>query len=223
MHGYWVSFRDAVEHGARIGAALKVPGNTFVYSWPASYHYASDSQTVEASLPHFSDFVRQILEVDTPCPLAIVAHSMGTRLLLRFLIQQLATMPNTLNLISHVVFAAPDVDHDVFLQNMQTLANAPFRKTLYTARGDSALKLSELFNGNARAGLAPPIAIAHNLDTILVEGGPLADFGHAYYGEQSDMLDDLFLLFHYSAEPDGRRSPKPTTTNDGRAYWKIEL
>jgi esterase/lipase superfamily enzyme len=223
VHGYRVNFRDAVEHGARLGSSLKVPGNTYVYSWPATYQYMSDTQTVEASLPHFSDFINRICDNNKSLPLAIIAHSMGNRLLLRFLVQQFGIMPTSLNTISHTVFAAPDVDQDVFQQGMSALTKAPFRKTLYSARGDGALRLSELFNGNPRAGLAPPVVIADNLDTILVEGGPLVNLGHSYYADQTDILHDMFQLFHYSAAPACRRSTKQTATNDGLAYWKIEL
>lgn len=223
VHGFRVSFHDAVAHGARLGAALKVPGSTFVYSWPATSYYPADSQAVEASLPHFSEFVSRILQHTSPRPLAIVAHSMGNRLLLRFLVQQVLSASTTLSTIAHTVFAAPDVDHDVFQDCMQTLKHAPFRKTLYTARGDAALALSELIHDNPRAGLTPPVLVAENLDTILVEGGPLLSIGHAYYGDQSDILHDMFQLFHYSAKPATRRCPRQVTTIDGHSYWKIEL
>ena len=223
VHGFNVSFKAAVERGGRLGAALKVLGTTYVYSWPASINYLADEAAVEASLPYFSAFVNNSIQHSGSLPLMVVAHSMGNRLLLRYLLELVKADPAAAERISQIVFAAPDVDHEVFARAMHELRDAPFRKTLYAARGDAALKLSELGHGYARAGFAPPVVTADGLDTVLVEGGPVFNMGHAYYGDQSDLLHDLFQLFHFSAEPNGRRSPKPTITEDCRVYWKIDL
>jgi hypothetical protein len=223
VHGFNVDFTAAVQHGGRLGAELGVPGTTFVYSWPASSHYLSDSQAVEAALPYFKDFLAHIVDYIAPQPLAIVAHSMGNRLVLRHLVDSISANPAALSALTQVVFAAPDVDHDIFSQSMASLKNAPFHKTLYAARGDGALLTSEWLNGGPRAGLAPPVITIEGLDTILVEGGPLLNLGHAYYGDQSNVLHDLFVLLHYSSHPSGRRCLKQTATTDGRPYWKLEM
>ena len=59
IHGYNVSFEDAVRRAAQIGFDLKVPGITALYSWPSKgtpTGYAADSESIQVSehrLPSF--------------------------------------------------------------------------------------------------------------------------------------------------------------------------
>ena len=153
IHGYNTTFIDAVTQAARFGIDLKVPGTTFAYSWPSAGRptwYATDEGTIDASIPHLSDFVDLILTSERDVPLHILVHSMGSRVLLRYL-ESLATRPSA-GRLGHLIFAAPDVDHQVFVNSTPHFANLPETVTLYATDRDRRYRC--LNGGTLIRGLA---------------------------------------------------------------------
>lgn len=78
----------------------------------------------------------------------LIAHSMGNRILLDFLVNHPALMRN----IGQIIAAAPDVDEDQFMQHM--LADRSFGPpvTIYTSNRDQPLAASWRVHGRRRAG-----------------------------------------------------------------------
>lgn len=226
IHGYRVSFDDAVKQAATLGVDLKTPGATFLYSWPSAGRlasYAADEAAIEASLPYLDEFVRMLLAWSAEIPLSIIAHSMGNRAILRYLDGLANSQAAKEGRIDQLVFAAPDVDADVFKSSAQKTARLAERATLYVTRADLAVRASELLHGYARAGLAPPVTTADAFDTVMVEGFNLLDLGHGYFASAGPVMHDLFQLLHYRAAPRARAGVYEAATTDGRRYWKIRL
>jgi esterase/lipase superfamily enzyme len=86
----------------------------------------------------------------------IVAHSMGTMLALESLRQLYAHRGDAmLERTGAVIFAAPDIDMDVFTSSIQRIGPLAGKITIITAANDRALALSRrLAGGVARVGAA---------------------------------------------------------------------
>ena len=227
VHGFNVTFEAATLQAAHFGVDLKIPGATFAFSWPSAGRiggYLADEASIEASLPFFEEFVQQVLRHTDNVPLSIVVHSMGNRAVLRYLekaaIEQASLARGR---IQNLIFAAPDVDTDVFKNTIPKILSIPSRTTLYTTRGDGALQASAWMHKYHRAGLAPPVVTAPGLDTVLVEGFNLLDLGHGYYAAASAVLHDFFNLIHHNTEPRMRPGLESTETNEGDQFWKLAI
>ena len=63
IHGYNVSFNEAVLRAAQIGFDLKVEGITALYSWPSMgslFGYAADVTSVESSENFLKEFLTRV-------------------------------------------------------------------------------------------------------------------------------------------------------------------
>jgi esterase/lipase superfamily enzyme len=91
----------------------------------------------------------------------IVAHSMGTMLTLESLRQLYARHGDSVvGRIGSVVFAAPDIDMDVFSSAISRIGPLARKITVITATNDRALALSgRLAGGMTRVGAAEKAAI----------------------------------------------------------------
>jgi esterase/lipase superfamily enzyme/GNAT superfamily N-acetyltransferase len=228
VHGFNTSFDDAVSYAAQLGVDLKVSGLTFCYSWPSAAKgikwYGADGAALDASLPTLEEFIGIILRQTGDAPLSILVHSMGNRAVIRLLesIMQNPSLPFG-NRIRNLIFAAPDVDADVFRQSVPKILSCPRKTTLYVTPTDLALKSSKWIASYGRAGLSPPVITLPSMDTVQVEGFNLLDLAHSYYREAETVLHDLFVLFHFSTEPSGRRNILSAKTAEGHEYWRLPV
>jgi esterase/lipase superfamily enzyme len=141
VHGYNVSFENAVRRTAQIVYDLKFDGGVFLFSWPSHQRfldYFSDRETVDLAAEHLKDFVEKIVAETKATKIHFVAHSMGNMVLLRALSEIVGENPNLRPLIGEVISAAPDMDPGVFAQLTQKIKKAGANFTLYAAQSDKA-------------------------------------------------------------------------------------
>lgn len=224
IHGFNNTFSLACQQAAQLSADLKVRGRTFVYSWPSAgkwNRYSADETAIEASLSHFESFMT-ILAESTSGEIVVVAHSMGNRLITRYLESAAIRNDPALSRIGQVVMAAPDIDTEVFLNSHQAFSNLPILVTLYASRADIALSFSELIHRAPRLGLMPPVVSIPGLDTILVEDFDMFEVAHSYFATASNVLHDIHQVFHHKTRPDERPVVRKTQTNEGKHYWILQ-
>lgn len=123
--------------------------------------------------------------------------------------------------IAQFVMAAPDVDRDMFIQDIPRVAKVAKGLTLYASANDKALALSKRIAGNIpRAGDVPatgPIVMA-SLSTIdaSVVGDELFGLNHSSFATTRNILNDLKLLLETGAPPprlaEIRGYPEPPLT-----------
>jgi Alpha/beta hydrolase of unknown function (DUF900) len=122
-------------------------------------------------------------------------------------------------LFGQIVFTAPDVDRDFFLDMMQPLQHSASRVTLYASDNDVALKTSQKIHGAPRAGLAGSgIVAVKGLDTIdmsAIQGDML---GHSYFAADSGAIYDLFRLLWRSEPPPQRCGMTDQKRRDSPVY-----
>ena len=197
VHGYNVTFEDAIRRTAQLAFDLQYEGIPIAYSWPSRgelLDYVFDSNNAEWSQPHFQSFLSRLGADVEARRIDIVAHSMGNRLVARSL-ANLTKDPNFAKFAS-VVLAAPDIDREIFLQLAGALATGAARVTLYVSSHDRALKVSKSLNGLPRAGdVGDDIVVVDGIQTVDVSA-LAADFtGHGYFGGDVNVVSDLYYLF----------------------------
>ena len=125
VHGYNVSFEDAAIRTAQLAYDFGFKGAPIFYSWPSRgslFGYLDDETSVQQTAGRLKTVSSRMLTASSGATVVhLIAHSMGNRALLQVL-AELAADPQFKDFgkFSTVVFAAPDVDRDVFMQTAAT-------------------------------------------------------------------------------------------------------
>lgn len=164
VHGFKQTFETAALDAAHLSDGIRFRGQTMVFSWPSKAGLFDYSYDRESAMWSRDDFERVLQSVVTPQGAArvhIVAHSMGTMLTLESLRQLHDRYGDTVDdRIGAVVFAAPDIDMDVFSSAITRLGPLARKITVITSTNDRALALSgQLAGGMTRVGAAEKAVI----------------------------------------------------------------
>ena len=164
VHGFKQTFETAALDAARLSDAIRFRGRTMVFSWPSKagfFDYAYDRDSAMWSRDDFERVLHSIVAVPGASRIHIVAHSMGTMLALESLRQLHAEYGDTVSSrIGAVVFAAPDIDMDIFSSAINRIGPLARKITVIAATNDRALALSgRLAGGMTRVGAAEKAAI----------------------------------------------------------------
>src|ERR1019366_4532010 len=224
VHGYNVTFEDAARRRGQMTYDLGFSGAPILYSWPskASYFgYAADEATVEWSIPHFKSFLEYVAQRSGASVIHIVAHSMGSRLLIDTL-NVLAAEQKTLKpKLQQVILAAPDIDSGVFMQMVTALSRTGSHFTIYESSTDHALQASHMLHDFARLGDSrPTVQIVEPFDTIDATNVDTEMLGHSYFADNKSILGDVFYVIR--GRPPQERFGIERKTLGGEAYWKVK-
>ncbi len=227
VHGYNVSFEDAARRTAQMAFDLDFDGAPVMYSWPSRAgleDYMVDEANNRWTVPHLQEFLRLVAHETDAEKIHLIAHSMGNRavteVLRRFAVE---TPSDAAPRFNQIALVAPDVDADVFRDEIAPAVRGVGRVTLYASSGDKALKASKKVHGHPRAGdlssgvvLADGVATvdASDVDTSLLRAISL---GHSYFAEKPSVISDLRQLLA-GAEPAQRGGL--ARTGNGK-YWKV--
>lgn len=225
VHGYNVTFEDAARRAGQLAVDLKFAGRTLLYSWASAAdtkRYTVDESTIDWSRDHFEAFLRLALSEVGAAKVHIIAHSMGNRAVINTL--EGATswqLPAGAAKLGQIIFAAPDIDRDRFVQLAAKFKGCASRVTLYASSRDVALLASKFVHGYPRAGEAgDAITIVDGVDTIdasLVDTS-LIGLHHSYFGEKRSILNDMFSLIAQQLAPD-QRFDLQAAGDALRRYW----
>jgi esterase/lipase superfamily enzyme len=164
VHGFKQTFETAALDAAHLSDGIMFRGRTMVFSWPSKaglFDYAYDRESAMWSRDEFERVLQSIVATPGAGRVHIVAHSMGTMLTLESLRQLHARYgDNVAGRIGAVVFAAPDIDMDVFSSAIKRIGPLAGKITVITATNDRALALSgQIAGGMTRVGAAEKAAI----------------------------------------------------------------
>jgi esterase/lipase superfamily enzyme len=164
VHGFNQTFETATLDAARLSDAIKFRGRTIVFSWPSRaglFDYVYDRDSAMFSRDDLERVLSSIVSAPNANHVHIVAHSMGTMLALESLRQLYARYGDTvLGRVGAVVFAAPDIDMDVFSSAISRIGPLAGKITVIASTNDRALALSgRLAGGMTRVGAAEKAAI----------------------------------------------------------------
>lgn len=189
IHGYNEAFETSVTNAAQLSDAIGFRGVTVAFTWPSKgglLDYNYDRESALYSRDALSRLFATLADSQTIGRIHVVAHSMGGWLTLETL-REMAAVRGAGNLAMRfgaVVFAAPDIDADVFTAGVRRLGPVAQRMTLITAVNDRALAVSRrLAGGVPRAGAAD----RDTLESLGVRVADASDFGWGV------IRHDLFL------------------------------
>lgn len=225
VHGYNVTFEDAARRAGQLAVDLKFAGRTLLYSWASAADtkkYTVDESTIDWSRDHFEAFLQLALGEVGAGKVHIIAHSMGNRAVINTLECAMSwQLPAGAAKLGQIIFAAPDIDRDRFVQLATKFRGCAARVTLYASSRDVALLASKFVHGYPRAGEAGgALTVVDGIDTIdasLVDTS-LVGLHHSYFGEKRSILNDMFNLISQQLAPD-QRFDLQAAGDALRRYW----
>lgn len=234
IHGYNVTFADAALRTAQMHYDLKFPGVPAFFSWPsqgALAKYVVDEQNAEWAQEDFKGFLRDFLMRTSAQQVYLIAHSMGSRPVMRAVRELLVEHPELAPRIQEIILAAPDFDAEVFKRSVApVLQKNHIRTTLYASSQDRALFVSSKVHGAySRLGLvgsSGPYTMK-GMETIVASDAEPRSFGlsfglgHSYFGDVPLVLTDLRALMVNGVLPANRSSLIKVPVVNGQHYWKL--
>jgi esterase/lipase superfamily enzyme len=159
IHGFNTTFETAVLDAARLSNGIKFRGDTVVFSWPSKaklFDYGYDRESAMWSRDALETVLNGLLASPTVGRINIVAHSIGTMLTMESLRQLYARQGDkAAERLGAVVFAAPDIDMDVFTSSVEHVGPIAHNITVLAATNDRALAVSRwMAGGMTRVGAA---------------------------------------------------------------------
>lgn len=225
IHGFNVTFAEAIRRTAQISYDLSFKGVPMAYSWPSRgevNEYMRDESSVQYTVPQLVTFLKKVIENKEDANIHIIGHSMGTRALTNALKEISYIYPGK-HVFKNIILAAPDIDKDVFLGLIPYITKATEQITLYASSDDSALKLSKTLHGEERIGQAGDnILVLKGLDTIDATGIDTSLLGHSYFAEKEVLIRDLKDVIEKSLPPTKRQS-LIEKIKAKLAYWKFRF
>lgn len=216
VHGFNNSVEDALTGIVRLKLDGQLPGLPMIYSWaagkdilrfngsnlwrPAFDGYGHDIQIASSSCQQFRTFLLALSRAIDPERIILFGHSHGAKLVHAALTDcefRGETPERFPGRFDNVVYAAPDIDNDQFLQSFQQLGNVASKVTVYASDKDFALDASTNFarGGLKRLGVGGPamtvVAGIDSVDASQLPGIGDAEFGHAYAFLDETVMADI--------------------------------
>lgn len=225
VHGYQKSFYEAMQTATLLAERLDYDGLSLAYSWPSRANpaaYVVDATNMRWAQPHLNAFIDAIDRELAPKRLIIVAHSMGSQGVTRYLVEAAreGRVPASL-LEGHLVLVAPDIDQAIFKRDVApVLREAGIRTTVYVSAGDQGMRASRTVHAYPRLGDADEgVEPVPGFDVIDVTAVNPAFLGHNYHEQSAAVLRDMRRLLD-DVPVDRRDGLVPVDTAKGR-YWEL--
>ncbi len=224
VHGYNTEFSEASRVLAQFANDLKFQGPAVLFSWPSQgtlTGYTTDETNAQWATAHFVDFMKTLLEEVPAKDIYLIGHSMGNRILGNGFTKLASDLPKSyLAMFRELILIAPDIDADVFRQDMAPrLVRTGVHITLYASSNDRALKASKAFHGYARAGDAGEgLVVVDGVETVDVSDASGGILGHSYFAEDRRIMEDIFSLLQ-SGQRAENRFGLGAVEQDGERYW----
>jgi esterase/lipase superfamily enzyme len=160
VHGFNTSYDEARFRLAQIAADARFGGVAVLYTWPAAgslLDYGAAKENATVARDALSKVIRKLSEVPDIGRVHILAHSMGAWLAMEALRENAlsGSSPDLNGKLGDVMLAAPDIDLNVFRQQLARLD--PSHVSVLVASNDKALSLSRrLAGGRPRLGALDP-------------------------------------------------------------------
>ena len=225
IHGYNMSFDDALRRTAQIAYDLDFKGIPILYSWPsngAALDYLADGEQARRAAGYLRSFIEFVIAKTDLQEVHLIAHSMGNRVLTAALQQpDFQSSPSVIHL-GQIALVAPDIDAEIFTREIApSIIGFGRRLSLYASKHDRALILSKSLQHYPRAGdLSEVVTIIDGMDTIDASSVDTSLMGHSYYAENRSVISDLFHLLRTNTPPADRFGMQPLHAS-GRRYWRF--
>ncbi|MFD1704140.1 alpha/beta hydrolase [Methylopila henanensis] len=164
VHGFNNGYEDAVYRFAQIVHDSGTDAVPVLFTWPSRgslFAYNYDRESTNYSRDALEEVLQNLAAAPEVKDVSVLAHSMGSFLAMESLRQMAIRDGRIAPKIRNVILAAPDVDVDVFKQQLGEMG-APGRRprfTVFVSRDDTALRVSSRIAGQVpRLGAIDPKA-----------------------------------------------------------------
>lgn len=151
VHGFNSRYEDAVYRFAQITHDSGTGAAPLLFTWPSRgsvFAYGYDKESTNYSRSALESVLITAAEDKAVGEITILAHSMGTWLTVESLRQMAIRKGRIPPKISEVILAAPDLDIDVFRQQLADMGPDRPKFTIFVSRDDRALIVSRRISGN---------------------------------------------------------------------------
>lgn len=156
VHGYNSTQPETAFRAAQIAHDLDQPGLEFIYSWPSQgkvLGYGYDNDSVLFARDGLEKLIRNLNTIGAR-NVNLVAHSLGSGLLVETLRQIDIQQPGSAaDLVDGVILISPDVDIEVFYQQMDRMKAVPDPFVIFVSKKDKLLNISAMLRGKGRVRL----------------------------------------------------------------------
>ncbi|MCO5732576.1 alpha/beta hydrolase [Rhizobium sp. SSA_523] len=160
IHGFNNQYEDAVYRFAQIVHDSGADVAPILFTWPSRgsiFAYNYDKESANYSRDALETLLRQVAHDPAVDEVTIMAHSMGSWLTVEALRQMAIRDGKVARKIQNVILASPDLDVDVFGQQLDEIGQPRPKFSLFVSRDDRALQLSKRISGNVdRLGQIDP-------------------------------------------------------------------
>jgi esterase/lipase superfamily enzyme len=234
VHGYRVTFDDALYRAAQISHDLGFDGIPFVYSWPSVAGltgYVLDRGRARDARDTLRQFIDLIAKESGATEVHLIAHSMGADPLLEVMRDLSRSEPRVARgkppRFGEIILAAPDITRGSFEAIAAQITGLRRGLTLYASSNDRALSASRFTRlGEAPAGLvttAGPIVVPGAADTIDISSLDTSFFGlnHSSFADREALLGDIRRLITNGERPPSARGEEFHLIQGAKgAYWR---
>ncbi|WP_245479545.1 alpha/beta hydrolase, partial [Hansschlegelia zhihuaiae] len=187
VHGFNNTYEDAVYRFAQIAHDSGTDAVPILFTWPSRgsvFAYAYDRESTNYSRDALEEALQALAKEKSVEDVSVLAHSMGSFLVLESLRQMAIRDGRIAPKIRNVILAAPDVDVDVFKQQLGEMGDPAARPrfTVFTSTDDRALLVSSRIAGQVpRLGAIDPKAepYASEFGTQKIDAFDLTDLESA--------------------------------------------
>ncbi len=145
VHGFNTNFQEALYRLAQLKGDANVDAVPVLFSWPSEAKlvgYLADKDAVVYSRDHLVALLTMLARDRKFGNITVVAHSMGAWLTVEALRQLRLSGDNAVVSRLNVTLAAPDIDVDVFRQQMEVVGKLSPPMVILVSRDDLALAFS---------------------------------------------------------------------------------
>jgi esterase/lipase superfamily enzyme len=200
VHGYNVSFTGALEIANELDRqAVRGTAAVVAFSWPSQRQllgYVADENAADISAGHLADFLKELLDRHPTAKIHLVAHSMGSRVVVGALTELAPKCGEAISKrIGRIVLAAPDIAPEIVARRSAMMRSAD-SVTIYFSPRDRALKFATRLSASHRLGFNPLAFAELPADFDLVSAGDLdrAFTGHSHLCNSAVQKDLFYLL-----------------------------
>jgi esterase/lipase superfamily enzyme len=151
VHGFNTRYEDAVYRYAQIAHDSETDATPVMFTWPSRgsvFDYGYDKESTNYSRSALEALLSGAVAVPEIKEITVLAHSMGTWLTVEALRQMAIRHGAIPPKISDVILASPDLDVDVFKQQIVDMGPKRPKFTVFVSKDDRALTLSRRISGN---------------------------------------------------------------------------
>ena len=151
VHGFNTRYESAVYRFAQIAHDSKTDATPVMFTWPSRgnvFDYGYDKESTNYSRSALEALLTAAAAEPKIKDITVLAHSMGTWLTMEALRQMAIRNDGVPAKIGNVILAAPDLDVDVFRQQLADMGPKRPKFTVFVSKDDRALTLSRRISGN---------------------------------------------------------------------------